>query len=31
LEFLSNYFGQASIISIVAYLVYFNVYIWPKP
>jgi hypothetical protein len=31
LEFLLNYFGQASIIFIVAYLVYSNVYNWPKP
>jgi hypothetical protein len=31
LEFYLNCFGQASIIFIVAYLVYFNVYIWPKP
>jgi hypothetical protein len=31
LEFLLNYFGQASIIFIVAYLVYSNVYNWTKP
>jgi hypothetical protein len=31
LEFLINYFGQAFIIFIVVYLVYFNVYNWPKP
>jgi hypothetical protein len=31
LEFLINYFGQAFIIFIVAYLVYFNFYNWPKP
>jgi hypothetical protein len=31
LEFLLNYFGQASIIFIVVYLVHFNVYNWPKP
>jgi hypothetical protein len=31
LEFLINYFGQAFTIFIVAHLVYFNVYNWPKP
>jgi hypothetical protein len=31
LEFYLNCFGQASIIFVVAYLVYFNVYNWPKP
>jgi hypothetical protein len=31
LEFLLKYFGQASKIFIVSYLVYFNVYIWPRP
>jgi hypothetical protein len=31
LEFLINYFVQAFIIFIVAYLVYFIFYNWPKP